>query len=143
MIEIENCKICNNKIDPEEYFTNSDKSYYLCSEECADKIKDEDIYQIKYCIAYDECKQYTSSGFNPYAPMPKHPNFCHPSEVSVIKSNVRLLNFVEESEKRATELNNETLKLTKDNVKLAKAMIIVSIVNLILICVQIYLQIFN
>ena len=68
---------------------------------------------------------------------------CHPSEVSVIKSNVRLLNFVEESEKRATELNNETLKLTKDNVKLAKAMLIVSIVNLILICVQIYLQIFN
>ncbi|WP_296879032.1 hypothetical protein [uncultured Methanobrevibacter sp.] len=156
MIEIENCKICNNKIDPEEYFTNSDKSYYLCSEECADKIKDEDIYQIKYCIAYDECKQlnnlrqkcrfeekYTGSRFNPYAPMPKHPNFCHPSEVSVIKSNVRLLNFVEESEKRATELNNETLKLTKDNVKLAKAMLIVSIVNLILICVQIYLQIFN
>ena len=70
-------------------------------------------------------------------------DFCHPSEVSVIKSNVRLLNFVEESEKRATELNNETLKLTKDNVKLAKAMLIVSIVNLILICVQIYLQIFN
>ena len=156
MIKIEHCKICNNKIDHDEYFTNSDKSYYLCSEECADKIKDEDIYQIKYCIAYDECKQlnnlrqkcrfeekYTGSRFNPYAPMPKHPNFCHPSEVSVIKSNVRLLNFVEESEKRATELNNETLKLTKDNVKLAKAMLIVSIVNLILICVQIYLQLFN
>ena len=52
MIETAKCKICNNKIDPDEYFTNKDKSYYLCSEECADKIKDEDIYhcQILYCL---------------------------------------------------------------------------------------------
>lgn len=35
MIETEKCKICNNKIDPDEYFTNHDESYYLCSEECA------------------------------------------------------------------------------------------------------------
>ena len=40
MIETAKCKICNNKIDPDEYFTNSDESYYLCSEECADKIYD-------------------------------------------------------------------------------------------------------
>lgn len=155
MIETEKCKICNNKIDPDEYFTNHDESYYLCSEECADKIKDEDIFHIKYCIAYNECNQlnnlrrmctfeekYNSSSLNPYSSLSKHPNFCHPSEVSVIKSNVKLLNFVEESEKRATELNNETLNLTKDNVKLAKAMFAVTIFNSILIIIQIYLQIF-
>ena len=111
---------------------------------------------VKYCIAYNECKQlnnlrrmctfeekYNDSSYNPYTSLPKHLNFCHPSEVSVIKSNVKLLNFVEESEKRATELNNETLKLTKDNIKLAKAMFAVTIFNSILIIIQIYLQIFH
>ena len=38
-------------------------------------------------------EKYTGSGFNPYAPKPKYPEFCHPSEISVIKSNVKLFNF--------------------------------------------------
>lgn len=87
-------------------------------------------------------EKYERNSFNIYSTLSKHPSFCSPSEVSMIKSNVKLLNFVEESEKRATELNNETLILTKDNIKLAKAMLTVSIFNLVLIVVQIILQIF-
>lgn len=153
MSETETCKICNDKINPDHYFTNKSESYYICSEECADKIRDEELYQIQYCIAYDECDQLNNlrqmcifeekytGGFNLYSPLPKHPNFCSPSEVSMIKSSVKLLNFVKESEERATELNNETLKLTHDNIKLAKAMFAITIFNSILIIIQIYLQI--
>ena len=33
--------------------TNED--YYSCSEEHADKITDDEIWQVKYCIGYNEC----------------------------------------------------------------------------------------
>lgn len=156
MEKIPTCKICNDEINPYDYFTNDTKSYYLCSEKCADEIINDDIYHIKYCDAYIECKQinnlrqsckfkekYTRSSFDSISPIPKSLQFCHPSQVSMIKSNVKLLKFVEESDKKSTEVNNKTLKLTTDNIKLAKAMLLVSVFNLILIIIQIFLQIFS
>ena len=56
---------------------------------------------------------------------------------------MKLYNFVKESEEQSSKLNEETLNLTKFNVKLTKAMLALAAINAIGIIVQIWLQIFS
>lgn len=152
MPNLDKCAECNSLINKKNFYIGSNDKYY-CSSKCFAKSNnnDEGIH-IVYCVAYDACKQLNNtrskcifkenvSNNNIWAPYtPKYPNFCESSEISMILSNVKLLNFVEEKEKNSAELNNKTLALTQDNVKLAKAMLIVSFINLFLIIIQICLQ---
>ena len=69
-----------------------------------------------------------------------HPNWCSPAEVSQIISNARLYNFVKKSEESSAQLNEESFNQNKTTKNLTWIMTGVSIVNLILICIQIYLQ---
>ena len=64
-----------------------------------------------------------------------------PAEVSQIISNAQLFNFVKRSEEASTQLNEESFNQNKTTKNLTWIMTGVSIVNLILICIQIYLQI--
>ena len=71
------------------------------------------------------------------------PNRCPPAEISIIRTNMKLYNFVKQSEEQSSELNEETFNLTKFNVKLTKAMLVLAAINAIGIIVQIWLQIFS
>lgn len=152
MANLNKCAECNSLIDKENFYMASDKKSY-CSEECLEKSNNNNkIMHIQYCAAYDACKQLNNtrkkcifkeeiSNDNIWTSIVKeYPNFCKSSEIAMILSNVKLLNYVEEAENKSTKLNQKTLKLTKDNVKLAKAMLIVSLANLVFIIIQIGLQ---
>ena len=43
MIETVQCKVRNDKIDSNEYFTNVNEKYYLCSKDCTDKINNKTL----------------------------------------------------------------------------------------------------
>lgn len=155
----EKCSICGDDIDEYAYYIIDDKKYYCC-EECAKKAIDEenfegDIWDIRFCPAYDYCYQLNNlrkmckfknnitehkSPIDDIIPGKTHPNWCSPAEVSQIISNARLYNFVKKSEESSAQLNEESFNQNKTTKNLTWIMTGVSIVNLILICIQIYLQ---
>ena len=67
---------------------------------------------------------------------------CPPAEISIIRTNMKLYDFVKKSEEHSSKLNEETLELTKSNVRLAKVMLILTAVNVCGVIVQISLQLF-
>ena len=156
----EKCSICGNKIDEYAYYVSDDKKYYCC-EECAEKaIKEksfkDNIWDIRFCPAHDYCKQLNNlrkmckfkenitkkqSGMYELLHIKDNPNWCSPAEASQIISNARLYNFVKQSEESSSKLNEESFDQNKTTKDLTWIMTGVSIVNLILIALQIYLQI--
>lgn len=144
------CSNCNSKIDKYDYYVNANKSRYFCSESCMKSIlynltEDDRIYNIRTCIGYDYCKQLGNLRnicvFNReisedlYDPLriPKtsdYPNWCSPSEVSIIVGNMKLLDFIKKSEDESRKLNIESLKQNKLTNYLTWVMLFVSIANL-------------
>lgn len=151
------CMVCNGKIDEYAFYVTDSKKYF-CSEECVEKVVDEEefdenIWDIQFCPAYDYCDQLNNirkmckfkNNITPEKSVwenitTNYPNWCSPSESSQIISNVKLYNFVKKSEKISDKLNKESFKQNKTTKNLTWIMTGVSIVNLILILVQIYLQ---
>ena len=160
-MEIDNkkCEICGSEINSYDFYITEDKNSFFCSQDCCKEFymesNEENFVHASTCGGYydckrlnnisDRCRTFHKINFSPYniSPVDILPNRCFPAEISIIRTNMKLYDFVIESEKQSSKLNEETLKLTKSNVKLAKAMFAVTIFNSILILIQIYLQIFH
>ena len=152
MITIEdNCEVCGNPIDSYEYWVKTDNNEYFCSEKCYKKIFDEDknskFVHVLMCPGYLDCERlnnirdmcrhehvirHSQSMFD-IPDMEILPKWCNPLELSLVRTTVRLYEFILDSEKKSDESNNEMLKLTKINVIMAGVMIFFTILNLILI----------
>lgn len=148
------CTVCNSRIDEYDYYRTEDKKHLLCSEECVSLNSfQQDIFHVRKCSAYEYCdklddlrkmcvhtKKYES---HPLLNNPSdYPRFCSLGEVSNIISSVKLYEFVKKSEEEASILNKETLDVSKSNVRLAKVMLFVSVVNLVCVVFQIVLLFF-
>lgn len=151
MIEIdENCKICGKPIDSYDYWVTTDYKDYFCSENCYQKVYDSDedseFINISTCPGYSDCEQlnnirngcryeqvitHPKSIFDiptPFIP----PRWCSPVELSLVRTTVKLFDFISESEKESAKLNKKMLKLTRINVVLAIVMAFFTILNLII-----------
>lgn len=156
-IMVNYCKICGDEINENEFFTDSNKKYFLCSEECCKEYKkrtgEEDFIFASKCNGYDDCKelnnisdkclivdelQLSYAGF----PLGYKPVRCQSAELFIIRTNMKLYNFVKESEEKSSKLNEETLELAKTNIMLVRAMFKLTIVSVFLVFVQIILQFF-
>lgn len=149
-IEI-SCSICNSDINKSNFYITGDNSIYFCCEKCMKTFLDNadefnGIYNIKRCTGYNYCeklgnihencifkRKITKDLYDPLRKPEKSdfPNWCSPAEISMIVSNMNLLDFVEKSEKESTELNTKTLEQNKLTNKLTWIMLIVSVANLI------------
>lgn len=153
-----NCKTCESEINSYNFFTTDDKKEFFCSKDCCKKNYDDTGYQdylhFSTCGGYYDCKKLNNisgmcqtvheihfSQFGmPSLDFPVHR--CPPAEISIIRTNMKLYDFVKKSEEESSRLNEETLELTKSNVKLAKAMLIFTVANVCGVIVQIILQVF-
>lgn len=164
MVQVNNkhrCSVCNSEINAYEFYMSEDKKQYFCSVDCAEQRLEESNFMetitgYGFCPAYRYCKQLdnirgkctfkhelTKSQFSA-SHIPRSyesPNYCSPAETSQIISNVKLFNYVKRSEEDSAELNKSSFELNKSTYSLTRVMLFVSIANLILIVVQIYLQV--
>lgn len=150
------CKICGSKINKYDFYSTIDKKEFFCSEKCCEdnyyNTEYDNYIYISTCGGYFDCKKldnvYDMCRIVRKIQFPKRildnlnipPKRCPPAEISIIRTNMKLYDFIKTSEKQSSELNNETLKLTKSNVKLAKAMLALSTINVVGIIIQICLQ---
>lgn len=151
------CSNCKSKIDKYDYYITGDQSKYFCSENCMktilpDEKAYEGIYNIRTCKGYDYCKQLgnlreicvfekkiTKDIYDPLRPYKPsdYPNWCSPSEVSIIVGNMKLLDFIKKSEDESRKLTLESLKQNKLTNHLTWVMLIVSILNLVSVILEI------
>ena len=151
------CKVCGSEINSYDFYVTDNQKEFFCSEDCCSDYFDETGYSdyIHYstCGGYYDCEKLnnidgrcrTSNeiNFSQFGPVLEFlPHRCPPAEISIIRTNMKLYNFVKQSEEQSSKLNEETLNLTKFNVKLTKAMLVLAAINAIGIIVQIWLQIF-
>ncbi|WP_296856864.1 hypothetical protein [uncultured Methanobrevibacter sp.] len=151
----ERCNECDSKIDPYEFFINNDGSNFFCSEKCCKQYYNrthEELFIYKsICSGYDECHELNNISercktekelrMSQYGfPQGFKQNRCLPSEISIIRTNMKLYNFVKQSEEQSSKLNEKTVNLTKFNVNLTIAMLLLAAINAIGIIVQIWLQ---
>ena len=152
------CKICGSYINSYDFYETDDKTEFFCSQECCKKFYKEtnvnDFIHASTCGGYydckklnnidDRCRTFNKINFSPlgFPPMDITPNRCPPAEISIIRTNMKLYDFVIKSEEESSRLNEETLELTKSNVKLAKTMLILTAANVCGVIVQIILQVF-
>lgn len=152
------CKVCKSDIDSYDFFATEDMEEFFCSEDCCKKNYNEmgynDYRHISTCGGYYDCKKlnnisdmcqtdheihFSQMGMSTLD-FPVHR--CPPAEISIIRTNMKLYDFVKKSEEHSSKLNEETLELTKSNVRLAKVMLILTAVNVCGVIVQISLQLF-
>lgn len=152
------CKICGSYINSYDFYVTDDKTEFFCSQECCKKFYNEtnvnDFIHESTCGGYydckkinnidDRCKTSTKINFSHlgFSTIDITPNRCPPAEISIIRTNMKLYEFVKKSEDESSRLNKETLELTKSNVKLAKAMLILTAANFCGVILQIVLQVF-
>lgn len=155
MIIIEEiCKICGQPINSYEYWVTTDYNDYFCSENCYQKVYDSDedseFIHVSTCPGYSDCEQlnnirngcrhehvitHPESIFDiPNIDIP--PRWCSPIELSLVRTTVKLYDFISDSEMKSTKLNEEMLTLTKINVVLAIVMTVFTILNLIIVFVK-------
>ena len=151
-------KICGSKINSYDFYVTDDKKEFFCSNDCCkeyhDKIGYSNYIHFSTCGGYydceklnnidDRCRSFNKINFSQmgFSSIDVIPNRCPPAEISIIRTNMKLYDFVKKSEEQSSKLNEETLKLTKSNVKLAKVMLILTAVNVCGVIAQIILQIF-
>lgn len=153
------CKVCGSEINSYDFYVTDDQTEFLCSEDCCrdyfDKTGYSNYIHYSICGGYYDCEKLnnidgrcrTSNEINfsqlgsPILEIP--PNRCPPAEISIIRTNMKLYNFVKQSEEQSSKLNEETLNLTKYNVHLTIVMLVLAALNFIGILVQICLQIYN
>lgn len=156
--ENKKCKICGSDINSYDFYVTDNKKEFFCSNDCCeinhDKTGYSDYIHFSTCGGYYDCKKLnniddrckTSNKINfsnmVFSSIDITPNRCPPAEISIIRTNMKLYDFVKQSEEKSSKLNEETLKLTKSNVKLAKAMLILTAVNVCGVILQIILQLF-
>lgn len=153
----ERCTMCDSKINPYEFFISEEGSKFFCSPECCkdyyNKFHEEYFIYKSICSGYDECYELNNISERCKTEKKLHMSQygfphgfkqtrCLPSEISIIRTNMKLYNFVKQSDERSSKLNEETLELAKSNVKLAKAMLIFTVANVCGVIVQIILQVF-
>ena len=152
MTEIDSfCSNCKSRINKYDYYITGDQSKIFCSENCMKSVLNEEkeysgIYNIRTCKGYDYCKQLgnlrnicvfkrkiTKDLYDPLRPHKPsdYPNWCSPSEVSMIVGNMKLLDFIKKSEEESRELNQESLKQNKLTNYLTWVILAVSILNLV------------
>lgn len=164
-----NCENCDNKlykfdflslrkygeIDDVEYL---DESHNICSINCANIVKgglknpdDFRLYEVKRCVGYYECERLDNlRGIceNKEEVGVSHPfginlsglnRQCEPAQVGIIKSSLKLLDLMDEFDKKSTDLNNKMLKHTKSMNWLSKLILIITVVNLGFLLIQIFL----
>ncbi|GAA5818581.1 MAG: conserved hypothetical protein [Methanobrevibacter sp. CfCl-M3] len=159
----------NKDIKTEEFFSD------FCSESCCHefiknrKLNKYKIYKVSRCSGYKYCyilnnlrnmcereeviedmlSRVDKSFLGIYnIELPNIPvEWCEPSQVSIIRSNVKLLESLEEFDKKSSKLNEKTLELNENMHKISEntlkhtklmtfltiIMLIVSIINLIFI----------
>ncbi|MBQ6139332.1 MAG: hypothetical protein IJI80_06605 [Methanobrevibacter sp.] len=151
------CKICDSKINSYDFYVTSDENEFFCSNDCCkenfNKTGYQDYIRFSTCVGYydceklnnidDRCRTSNKINFSQFgsSSIDLLPNRCPPAEISIIRTNMKLYNFVKQSEEQSSKLNEETLNLTKYNVKLTKAMLFLAAINAICIIIQIFLQI--
>lgn len=149
------CKVCNAEIDSYDFFATDKMDMFFCSEDCCKEYYDEtgydDYRHVSTCGGYydceklnnisDRCRTCHKINFSEFGVSLDFPvNRCPPAEISIIRTNMKLFDFVKKSEEQSSKLNEETLELTKSNVRLAKVMLILTAVNVVGVIVQIILQ---
>lgn len=151
------CKVCGSNIDSYDFYVTEDKTEFFCSYDCCEKFCEEtnvmDFIHASTCGGYYDCKKLNNIDgrcrtFNEINLDPLNlnmditPNRCPPAEISIIRTNMKLYDFVKKSEEQSSKLNEETLEFTKSNVRLAKVMLILTAVNVAGVIIQIGLQLF-
>ena len=150
------CKQCGEIPSEFEYYSTLDEKYIFCSEDCCEDFYEEhkeyDIFKdINICPGYYACKKFDNirnmcihtyclrfgkakykNKMNFSNSIPKG-EWCSPAEVSIIKSNIKLFDFVKKTEDESSKLNKETLIHTRVNTILAVAMLFTSVINLVLL----------
>lgn len=151
------CSQCGGVISKFDFYLTPDKKYRFCSEDCCKEFYEEhneyDTFKdVDICPGYNDCKKFDNIrekcayvgeiDFNPYpgdylanTGLSKNlvtGNRCSPAQISIIRSNIKLFDFVKKTEEESSKLNQETLKHTRINTGLAVAMLITSVVNLII-----------
>lgn len=142
------------KINSYEYWVTKNHEDYFCSEECYKKIYDEDMdsefIYISTCPGYKDCEKLNNIrrmcrientishpksqyDFNLETPI----TWCNPAQLSIIRTNVKTYEFIVDSQEKTDSINKETIKLSKLNVILAFVMIGISLINLIVMIVNI------
>ncbi|MDR3062946.1 MAG: hypothetical protein LBU40_02255 [Methanobrevibacter sp.] len=145
----------------------SEENYFshFCSKECSENfvnkknIEKFKLYKISRCGGYEYClklgnlrnmceeeklikdnisKKRDGLFFNSQLNHSSLIKWCEPAQISIITSSVKLLEYLEEFDKKSSELSNKTLDLnenmyeiSKDTLKHTKAMNILTIVILI------------
>lgn len=154
------CSKCNSEINEYNYYITGDKSKIFCSEECMKSILYNEneyggIYNIQTCKGFDYCKQLGNLRnicvFNRkiskdlYDPLrlkksSDYPNWCSPSEVSMIMGNMKLLDFIKKSEEDSRRFNLDSFNQVKLTNHLTWVMLFVSILNLIAVILEIFFK---
>lgn len=151
------CKCCGSEINSYDFYVTADENNFFCSNDCCKdyfyRTGHSEYIHHSTCGGYYDCEKlnniddrckisnninFSSLGFSSIDILP---NRCPPAEISIIRTNMKLYNFVKQSEEQSSKLNEETLNLTEYDVKLTKAMLFLAVINAIGIIVQIWLQI--
>lgn len=151
------CSQCGEPINNFDYYLTPKGEYIFCSEDCCKEFYKEHkeyytFYDVDICPGYNDCKKfdnirdmckyekkinlkpknrvpYDNRNVSKMADIGKR---CSPAQISIIRSNIKLFDFVKKTEEESSKLNQETLKHTRINTGLAVAMLITSVVNLII-----------
>lgn len=151
------CDQCGELTSEFDYYQTLDGEYIFCSKECCEEFYEEhneyDTFKdVDICPGYDDCKKFDNIrgmcayvGEIDFNPLPRDylsntglsknivtEKRCSPAQISIIRSNIKLFDFVKKTEEESSKLNQETLKHTRINTGLAVAMLITSVVNLII-----------
>jgi len=155
-----NCENCDNELyefdflSLRKYERDGDdecliESHGICSRDCADSLReglnntdDFRLYEVKRCVGYYDCERLDNLrgmcenkeevgvsypfGLRPTALIRQ----CEPAQVGIIKSSLKLLDLMDDFDKKSTDLNNKMLKHTKSMNWLTKLILIITGVNL-------------
>lgn len=148
------CDRCGELTSEFDYYQTLDGEYIFCSKECCEEFYEEhneyDTFENEIlCPAYYDCEKFDNirnmcihtsklrfglAKLNlENSVVTNSVEWCSPADVTIIRSNIKLFDFVKKTEEESSKLNQETLKLTRINTLLAVAMLITSVINLIII----------
>lgn len=147
------CSQCGEPINNFDYYLTLKGEYIFCSEDCCEEFYEEhneyDTFENEIlCPAYYDCEKFDNirnmcihtsklrfglAKLNlENSVVTNSVEWCSPADVTIIRSNIKLFDFVKKTEEESSKLNQETLKHTRINTGLAVAMLITSVVNLII-----------
>ena len=123
--------------------------------------EDYDIYRVSRCVAYNDCLNLnnlrnkcedielakpkpatiTRSPLgitNFHIPMPKMSFFCNPAEAGIVMASVKLMNLLDNFDKKYQESSNEMIEHSKNMNRLTKLILGFTLVNLVFLVISIF-----